>query len=122
MQIGALKSLTIDIGSEVREHNRLLQETDNLFDTVQGGLSNAMGKVRIEEYSIFSFPIIVFLSSHRSEDFCRAATDTTCSTYSPSASSSSSSSGSSSEVIQFKLPFQSILSAPSSEYFCYSDI
>ena len=44
-QIGALKSLTIDIGAEVKEHNRLLRETDDLFDSVQGGLSNAMNKV-----------------------------------------------------------------------------
>jgi len=45
-KIGALKSLTIDIGAEVKEHNRLLRETDDLFDSVQGGLSNAMNKVR----------------------------------------------------------------------------
>ena len=45
-QIGALKSLTIDIGTEVKEHNRLLKETDDIFDSVQGGLSNAMSKVR----------------------------------------------------------------------------
>ena len=44
-QIGALKSLTIEIGSEVKEHNRLLKETDDIFDSVQGGLSNAMSKV-----------------------------------------------------------------------------
>ena len=45
LQIGALKSLTIDIGAEVKEHNRLLKETDDIFDSVQGGLSNAMSKV-----------------------------------------------------------------------------
>ena len=45
LQIGALKSLTIEIGAEVKEHNRLLKDTDDIFDSVQGGLSNAMSKV-----------------------------------------------------------------------------
>ena len=47
-KIGALKSVTIDIGSEVRKHNRVLQETDDNFDSVQGGLSNARSKVNIQ--------------------------------------------------------------------------
>ena len=31
-KVGLLKSLTIDIGDEVKGHNLLLQETDNTFD------------------------------------------------------------------------------------------
>ena len=31
-KVGLLKSLTIDIGEEVKGHNQLLQETDNTFD------------------------------------------------------------------------------------------
>ena len=31
-KVGLLKSLTIDIGDEVKGHNQLLQETDNTFD------------------------------------------------------------------------------------------
>ena len=44
-KIGALKSLSIDIGAEVREHNRLLRDVDDGFDSAQGMLGNAMGKV-----------------------------------------------------------------------------
>jgi hypothetical protein len=36
--VSALKSLTIDIGSEVREHNRLLREVDDDFDSTTGSL------------------------------------------------------------------------------------
>ena len=31
-KVGLLKSLTIDIGDEVKGHNQLLQEADNTFD------------------------------------------------------------------------------------------
>jgi len=44
-KIGALKSLSIDIGHEVREHNRLLNSVDNDFDSVQGLLSNSIGRI-----------------------------------------------------------------------------
>jgi IS30 family transposase len=35
-KVSALKSLTIDIGTEVREHNRLLKDVDDDFDSTAG--------------------------------------------------------------------------------------
>ena len=35
-KVSALKSLTIDIGTEVREHNRLLKDVDDDFDSTLG--------------------------------------------------------------------------------------
>jgi len=46
-KVGLLKSLTIDIGDEVKGHNQLLQETDNTFDSVGGLLSSTIGKVKV---------------------------------------------------------------------------
>ena len=34
--MSALKSLSIDIGAEVREHNRLLKDVDDDFDSTSG--------------------------------------------------------------------------------------
>lgn len=45
-KVGVLKSLTIDIGDEVREHNRLLRDADDTFDSVGGLLGATIGKVK----------------------------------------------------------------------------
>ncbi len=44
-KIGALKSLTIDIGAEVREHNRILRDADEQFDSVSSVLQQSIGRV-----------------------------------------------------------------------------
>ncbi len=44
-KIGALKSLTIDIGHEVKEHNRILRDVDDQFDSVGGLLRHSMNRV-----------------------------------------------------------------------------
>ena len=44
-KIGALKSLTIDIGGEIREHNRILAETDGQFDSVYATLGHSVQRV-----------------------------------------------------------------------------
>ena len=44
-KIGALKSLTIDIGGEIREHNRILADADDQFDSVSGILGQSISKV-----------------------------------------------------------------------------
>uniref|UniRef100_A0A1A9V3U8 BET1 homolog n=1 Tax=Glossina austeni TaxID=7395 RepID=A0A1A9V3U8_GLOAU len=49
-KIGALKSLTIDIGHEVRYQDKLLRGIDDDMDRTHGFLSNTMGRVvRLEE-------------------------------------------------------------------------
>jgi blocked-early-in-transport protein 1 len=68
-KIGAFKSLAIDIGEEVREHNRLLKDTDDRFDNTQGMLNNAMGMVnklaksgnRYHMLYLFLFCLFVFV-------------------------------------------------------------
>ncbi|XP_013788732.1 BET1 homolog [Limulus polyphemus] len=44
-KITALKSLSIDIGQEVRSQNGLLREMDGDFDSFGGILSSAMGRL-----------------------------------------------------------------------------
>ncbi|XP_075160056.1 blocked early in transport 1 [Haematobia irritans] len=44
-KIGALKSLTIDIGNEVRYQDKLLRGIDDDMDRTQGFLGNTMGRV-----------------------------------------------------------------------------
>lgn len=44
-KIGALKSLTIDIGNEVRYQDKLLKGVDDDMDRTGGFLSNTMGRV-----------------------------------------------------------------------------
>ncbi|XP_035210995.1 BET1 homolog [Stegodyphus dumicola] len=44
-KITALKSLSIDIGHEVRSQNQVLREMDDDFDSTSGFLSSTMGRV-----------------------------------------------------------------------------
>lgn len=44
-RISTLKSLTIDIGNEVREHNRMAREMEDAFDKTYGFLGNTLNKV-----------------------------------------------------------------------------
>jgi blocked-early-in-transport protein 1 len=68
-KVGLLKSLAIDIGDEVKLHNKLLNEADDTFDNVGGLLGNTIGKVRQLAKSgyryyllyLFLFCIFVFL-------------------------------------------------------------
>lgn len=68
-KVSALKSLSIDIGTEVREHNRLLKDIDDEFDSTAGLLSNSIAKVlklarsgsRYFFLYLFLFSIFVFL-------------------------------------------------------------
>jgi len=46
-KVGRLKSLTIDIGEEIKGHNILLSEADNTFDSVGSLLSSTVGKVKL---------------------------------------------------------------------------
>lgn len=67
-KIGALKSLTIDIGAEVREHNRLLRDVDDGFDSASGLLTKSIGQVgkllksgtRYHMLYLFLFCLFVF--------------------------------------------------------------
>jgi len=45
-KVKALKSLSIDIGTEVREQNKFLNEMDEDFDKSGGLLSKTMGRLR----------------------------------------------------------------------------
>ncbi|OQV17666.1 putative BET1-like protein [Hypsibius exemplaris] len=45
-KISQLKSLTIDIGNEVRSQNRLIGEMDTDFDTSSGFLGGAMARLQ----------------------------------------------------------------------------
>jgi len=68
-KVGLLKSLAIDIGTEVKEHNTLLNEADDAFDSVGGLLGATIGKVRLLAKSgsryyllyLFVFCLFVFL-------------------------------------------------------------
>lgn len=67
-KIGALKSLTIDIGNEVRYQDKLLRGIDDDMDRTGGFLSNTMARVvRLgrnghQKYMcyVFLFVVIVF--------------------------------------------------------------
>lgn len=67
-KIGALKSLTIDIGHEVREQNKLLKDVDDGFDSTAGALTKSIGKIlqlarsgsRYHLFYLFLFCLFVF--------------------------------------------------------------
>lgn len=67
-KVGLLKSLAIDIGAEVKEHNKLLNEADDAFDSVGGLLGKTIGNVgkllksgsRHHMLYLFFFVIFVF--------------------------------------------------------------
>jgi len=46
-KVSALKSLTIQIGDEVRDHNRLLNDMDSDFDSSRGLLGSTMRRLGI---------------------------------------------------------------------------
>ena len=68
-KISALKSLSIDIGTEVKEHNKFLKEMDDQFDSTHSMFSNTIGKVlRLAKsnhkyyiYYLLAFCMFVFL-------------------------------------------------------------
>ncbi|XP_064603788.1 BET1 homolog [Liolophura sinensis] len=45
-KVKALKHLTIDIGTEVRTHNKLLSEMDNDFESSTGLLESSIARVK----------------------------------------------------------------------------
>ncbi|KAM8966648.1 BET1 homolog [Pelodytes ibericus] len=47
MKASALKSLSIDIGTEVKYHNTMLGEMDSDFDTTGGILGATMGRLKV---------------------------------------------------------------------------
>ncbi|XP_053322405.1 BET1 homolog [Spea bombifrons] len=47
MKASALKSLSIDIGTEVKYHNKLLGEMDSDFDSAGGILGATMGRLKV---------------------------------------------------------------------------
>jgi blocked-early-in-transport protein 1 len=67
-KVGLLKTLAIDIGDEVKEHNKLLHDADNAFDSVGGLLGKTIGNVgkllksgsRYYLLYLFFFVIFVF--------------------------------------------------------------
>ena len=68
-KVGALKSLTIDIGSTIREHNKYLKEVDDEFDSTFGQLLHNITRVvklaksgsRWHFFYLFLFCLFVFL-------------------------------------------------------------
>ena len=68
-KISALKSLSIDIGTEVKEQNKFLKSMDDQFDSTGSMFSNTIGKVmRLAKsnhkyyiYYLLGFCIFVFL-------------------------------------------------------------
>ncbi|TEA25219.1 hypothetical protein DBR06_SOUSAS1010110 [Sousa chinensis] len=46
-KVTAIKSLSIEIGHEVKHQNKLLAEMDSQFDSTTGFLGQAMGKLKI---------------------------------------------------------------------------
>ncbi|XP_032094089.1 BET1 homolog [Thamnophis elegans] len=46
-KVTTIKSLTIEIGTEVKQHNKLLTDMDNDFDTTSGFLGATMGRLKI---------------------------------------------------------------------------
>ncbi|KAK9396253.1 BET1 like [Crotalus adamanteus] len=46
-KVTAIKSLSIEIGTEVKQHNKLLTEMDNDFDSTSGFLGATMGRLKI---------------------------------------------------------------------------
>uniref|UniRef100_T1IH28 BET1 homolog n=1 Tax=Strigamia maritima TaxID=126957 RepID=T1IH28_STRMM len=77
-KITALKSLSIDIGNEVRTQNQMLSDMDNDFDTGSGFLNSTMGRLHrmtkaghnryilyLILFSLFVFFIIYILMKFR---------------------------------------------------------
>lgn len=66
-KIGALKSLTIDIGNEVRYQDKLLRGIDDDMERTGGFLSNTMarvvrlGKNGHQKYMCYMFLFVVFV-------------------------------------------------------------
>nr|XP_018904775.1 PREDICTED: BET1 homolog [Bemisia tabaci] len=60
-KISALKSLTIDIGAEVRDQNKHLRDLDNEFDRTGGFLGNTMNRVKRLAKSGKNYPICYLL-------------------------------------------------------------
>ena len=68
-KISALKSLSIDIGVEVNEQNKLLKNMDDHFDSTHSMFSNTIGKVlkmakahhNYYIYYLLAFCMFVFL-------------------------------------------------------------
>ncbi|XP_006207692.1 BET1 homolog [Camelus dromedarius] len=46
-KVNAIKSLSIEIGHEVKHQNKLLAEMDSQFDSTTGFLGRTMGKLKI---------------------------------------------------------------------------
>ena len=67
-KVGALKSLTIDIGCTIRDHNQYLKQVDDDFDSTFGQLLNNVQRVvklaksgnRWHLLSLFLFSVFVF--------------------------------------------------------------
>ena len=62
-KVGLLKELTIQIGDEVKEHNRLLKDADNSFDSVGDLLANSIGKIKQLAKSGYKY-YFLYLVSH----------------------------------------------------------
>ena len=68
-KISALKSLSIDIGTEVKEQNKFLRSMDDQFDSTHSMFSNTIGKVlklaksnhKYYIYYLLGFCMFVFL-------------------------------------------------------------
>merc|ERR1719239_169263 len=68
-KIGALKSLSINIGVEVREQNKMLGEMDDGFDNTASLFNNTIGKIvklaknkpHVYIYYLLAFCLFVFL-------------------------------------------------------------
>ena len=68
-KISALKSLSIDIGTEVKEQNKFLKSMDDQFDSTHSMFSNTIGKVlklaksnhKYYIYYLLAFCLFVFL-------------------------------------------------------------
>ena len=67
-KVGLLKELTIQIGDEVKEHNRLLKDADNSFDSVGDLLANSIGKIKQLAKSGYKY-YFLYLVSHFSSLF-----------------------------------------------------
>jgi len=66
-KVSLLKQLTIDIGDEVKEHNRLLKDADDTFDSVGNVMSATIGKVKelaksgYKYYFLYLFIFVLFV-------------------------------------------------------------
>ncbi|UXI18054.1 dedicator of cytokinesis protein 7 [Sarcoptes scabiei] len=46
-QVSQLKSLTLDIGDEIKEHNRFIKDLDNDFDSTWNNLTKSMSRLKM---------------------------------------------------------------------------